>query len=302
MANIKMYTEGGIGKGNTMPLEGTVHGEIFEYLGDNTITPQLFSWNDISKEWRLIGGVSSGETYKNATPMNISVGGYGIGTSFPTDKTVVEMLDGLLYPYTLPSVSLSMNPSASVKEYGNPISSVILSANITKKSNDIVKIEYYKNGSLIKTNTSLVNGNSVDTYTDSTGVNSTTTYSVKLYDSKPNSVTSSSSFTYVYPMYIGSVTMLNPTETDIKSMTKKIVTKSNQSMSYTISSSRFCFAYPSSYGNIVSIKDPNNFEMINSFTKTVSTFTMLDGLSVSYNIYTLSGQTSQTGFTVTYSF
>lgn len=301
MTNIKMYTEGGIGKGNTMPLEGTVHGEIFEYLGDNTITPQLFSWNDIFKEWQPIGGGSSG-TYKNATPMNISVGGYGIGTSFPTDKTIVEMLDGLLYPYTLPSVSLSMNPSASVKEYGNPISSVILSANIIKKSSDIVKIEYYKNGSLIKTNTSLANGNSVDTYTDSTGVNSTTTYSVKLYDSKPNSVTSSSSFTYVYPMYIGNLSMLNPTESDVKAMTKRIVTKGNQSMSYTISSSRFCFAYPSNYGNIVSIKDPNNFEMINSFTKTVSTFTMLDGLSVSYNIYTLSSQTSQTSFTVTYSF
>lgn len=301
MTNIKMYTEGGIGKGNTMPLEGTVHGEIFEYLGDNTITPQLFSWNDIFKEWQPIGG-GSGGTYKNATPMNISVGGYGIGTSFPTDKTIVEMLDGLLYPYTLPSVSLSMNPSASVKEYGNPISSVILSANIIKKSSDIVKIEYYKNGSLIKTNTSLANGNSVDTYTDSTGVNSTTTYSVKLYDSKPNSVTSSSSFTYVYPMYIGSLSMLNPTESDVKAMTKRIVTKGNQSISYTISSSRFCFAYPSSYGNIVSIKDPNNFEMINSFTKTVSTFTMLDGLSVSYNIYTLSSQTSQTTFTVTYSF
>lgn len=302
MANIKMYTEGGIGKGNTMPLEGTVHGEIFEYLGDNTITPQLFSWNDMFKEWRLIGGVSGGETYKNATPMNISVGGYGVGTSFPTDKTVVEMLDGLLYPYTLPSVSLSMNPSSSVKEYGNSISSVILSANITKKSNDIVKIEYYKNGSLIKTNTSLVNGNSVDTYTDSTGVNGTTTYSVKLYDSKPNSVTSSSSFTYVYPMYIGSVSNLNPIETDIKAMTKLIKIKGNQSNSYTISSSRFCFAYPTSYGNLTSILDPNGFEMLSSFTKTTSNFTMLDGLSIGYNIYTLNTSTTQSAFTVTYKF
>jgi hypothetical protein len=103
-------------------------------------------------------------------------------------------------------------------------------------------------------------------------------------------------------MYIGNVDDLNPTELDIKGMTKRLVVKSNQNLSYTLSNSRFCFAYPSSYGNLTSIKDPNNFEMLSTFTKTSSNFTMLDGKSVPYNIYTLSLPTSQTSFVITYSF
>jgi hypothetical protein len=134
-------------------------------------------------------------------------------------------------------------------------------------------------------------------------MNNTTTYYAKVYDDKPNSVNSNSvTFTYVYPIYIGSLNMINPTESDIKSMNKRITGKGNQSLSYTITSSRFCFAYPSSYGNLTSIKDPNNFEMVGSFTKTTTNFTMLDGKSIAYTVYVLSNPTTQNAFNLTYIF
>ena len=299
MADFSLIGKGGIGHGETLPSEGKWHGELFELIPDTLSKPILYSWNSVTKKWNPFGS-GDGGSYTNLEPTISSLGGIGIGSTFE-EKTMQEMFDMLLYPYMSPSISLSTNPNGIVREYGNNISSIVLTANVTKKSNDIIKIEYYKNGSIIHTNNTPSSGSSTDSYTDSTGINNNTTYITKVYDDKSSS-TSSVTHTYVYPMYIGNVSNLNPTETDIKTMTKLIKVKGNQSNSYTISSSRFCFAYPSSYGNLTSILDPNNFEMINSFTKTVSIFTMLDGLSVSYNIYTLSSQTSQTAFTVTYSF
>jgi hypothetical protein len=211
------------------------------------------------------------------------------------------MLDGLLYPYIAPTVSLGTIVS-TIQELGTSLASVQLNASVTKKSDDIVKIEYYKNGSLLYTNSNPNINGGTDSYIDTNSINSSTTYSVKVYDSKPNTVSSNLSFNYIYPMYIGYLNNLSPTETEVKSMTKKLVTKSNQSLSYTLSNSRFCFSYPSSYGNLSSIKDPNNFEMLSAFTKTSSTFIMLDGKAISYNIYTSSLPTSQTNFTITYIF
>jgi hypothetical protein len=301
MADFSLIGRGGIGHGETLPLEGRWHGEIFELVKDTLSKPQFYTWNSITKKWDIWSG-SSGDvsSYTNSEPTISALGGIEVGSTFE-DKTMQEMFDMLLYPYMSPSISLSTNPSGIVREYGNNISSIVLSASITKKSDDIVKIEYYKNGSLIHTNGSPSSGSSTDSYTDSTGINNNTTYMAKVYDDKSSS-TSSVTHTYVYPMYIGNVSNLNSTETDIKTMTKLIKIKGNQSNSYTISSSRFCFAYPSSYGNLTSILDPNGFEMLSSFTKTTSNFTMLDGLSIGYNIYTLNTPTTQSAFTVTYKF
>jgi hypothetical protein len=239
--------------------------------------------------------------YQNSEAMPTSVGGFSAGTTFTTPHTIQEMLDGLLYPYIAPSVSFSSS-SSLIQELGISLASVQLNVGITKKSDNIEKIEYYRGSTLLNTNSSPSTSGGNDSYTDTNIVNSNTTYSVKVYDSKPNIVSNSISFNYIYPMYIGNVDDLNPTELDIKGMTKRLVVKSNQNLSYTLSNSRFCFAYPSSYGNLTSIKDPNNFEMLSTFTKTSSNFTMLDGKSVPYNIYTLSLPTSQTSFVITYSF
>ena len=300
MADFSLIGKGGIGHGETLPSEGKWHGELFELIPDTLSKPTLYSWNDVTNKWDKLGGSGDGGSYTNLEPTISALGGIGIGSTFE-EKTMQEMFDMLLYPYMLPSISLSTNPNGIVREYGNNISSIVLTANVTKKSNDIVKIEYYKNGSIIHTNSTPSSGSGTDSYTDSTGINNNTTYMAKVYDDKSSS-TSSVTHTYVYPMYIGNISNLNPTETDIKAMTKLIKVKGNQSNSYTISSSRFCFAYPSSYGNLTSILDPNGFEMLSSFTKTTSNYTMLDGLSVGYSIYTLNIPTTQNNFTVTYKF
>jgi hypothetical protein len=297
-----MTSNGGILRGNSLDIIGQYDGQLLEYIKDNLTPPVLYYWSNALQEWKIFSGSSSGSiTYQNSNVMSTTVGGFTIGTNFSTPKTIQEMFDGLLYPYVAPSIGFSTT-SPLIQELGTSLSSIQLNANITKKSDNITKIEYYKGSSLIYTNSSPNSNGGTDNYTDASGINSSTTYSVKVYDSKPNTVSSSISFNYIYPMYIGNVDNSNPTESDIKGMTKKLVVKGNQSLSYTVSNSRFCFAFPSLYGNLISIKDPNNFEMISTFTKTTSNFTMLDGLSVSYNIYTLTMPTTQNNFIITYIF
>lgn len=57
-----------------------------------------------------------------------------------------------------------------------------------------------------------------------------------------------------------------------------------------------CFAYPSYFGSLSSIKDGNNFEYINSYTMS----TLSIG-GITYNVYILTKPTTITGFKQTYS-
>ncbi len=66
-------------------------------------------------------------------------------------------------------------------------------------------------------------------------------------------------------------------------------TKSNKTVALNDTLKYIYFAYPASYGDLSSIKDPNNFNVINNFTKYSGTVTStgLDNnySSVAYNIY-----------------
>ncbi|WP_297419498.1 DUF2793 domain-containing protein [Clostridium sp.] len=242
-------------------------------------------------------------TFSNLTPMYITLGGYENGTTF-NNQTMQQMWDGLLYPYVSPIISLSSSPNGEYLENGTNITNIQLTVSITKKSNNIIKVEYYKNGNLLYIDSSPNASGGSDTYKDISTINSTTSYYAKVYDDKPNNInTNIISFNFIYPMYIGSLTTATPTQNDVTSMTKLVVPKGNQSFNYTINNSYFCFAFPTNYAsNLSSIKDPNNFEIISTFNITTSNFTMLDGTSQNYTIYTSQLPTTQTNFNVTYIF
>ena len=105
----------------------------------------------------------------------------------------------------------------------------------------------------------------------------------------------------VLPMYIGSVDNLNPSESQVKAMDVINSIKANQSKVYTIDFKRPCFSYPANYGLLSSVKDQNGFEILSGFVKTVQNFT-IDGQLQSYTIYTLVSATTQTNYTITYTF
>jgi hypothetical protein len=63
----------------------------------------------------LVSG--GGSSFINPDPTTISVGGYPLGTQFPIAKTMQQMWDGLLYPYTAPTLSLVSLSPASPQNY-----------------------------------------------------------------------------------------------------------------------------------------------------------------------------------------
>jgi hypothetical protein len=78
------------------------------------------------------------------------------------------------------------------------------------------------------------------------------------------------------------VTTAPTTKSEIIALTKNVKNTKAFTTTYALNNQRSCYCYPASFGNLTSIKDANNFEYIQSYTKTNVS---VDG--VSYNVYTL---------------
>jgi Ca2+-binding RTX toxin-like protein len=103
------------------------------------------------------------------------------------------------------------------------------------------------------------------------------------------------------PMYVGAVTSSAPDETEVKLITSIDAVKTNQTKSYTMSNSRFCFAYPTSFGELVSVLDSIGDEIISGFNITTLDFT-IGADTINYTIYTLKSPATVTSFNVQYKF
>lgn len=115
-------------------------------------------------------------TFMNSNPTTITVGGVSSGTTFPTPQTIQQMFDAILYPYTIPRISLYSNV---IREYG-PNFSYTFNWSVVKKSNPIQTI--------------VVNGYNITPITgnDQTGtINVSGTYSFPLPSSTINTFTMS---------------------------------------------------------------------------------------------------------------
>lgn len=103
------------------------------------------------------------------------------------------------------------------------------------------------------------------------------------------------------PMYVGAVSSETPSEADVKVITPSTASKTNQTKVYTISGSRFCFAYPTSFGSLSSILDNIGDEIISGFNVATLDFT-IDGTTINFTIYTLKSSVTVTSFSVQYKF
>lgn len=255
-------------------------------------------------------------SYTNDTPMISSLGGLAAGTTFD-DMTIQDIFDKLFYPYTKPTISLKVDINSSgtsstsigIREIGNPINSIKYEATVTKKSENLSKIEYYSAGSVVSTNSSLTgNGTYTYTYTPGTPINSDTTFKARVTDTTNGYMEASINATFVRPMYIGyvpgTVTADTLTASDVtgSTMTKLIEKQGSKTKALTFNSGRYMFAYPNSYGDLKSILDPNKFDNIGSFTKKTLNITCLDDTDVSYNVYIFNNIVDSDNYAMTYNF
>lgn len=192
--------------------------------------------------------------------------------------------------YVAPNVSLTSNVSNALRERGDTITAMTLTAAITKTLESISEVRFYYDNSLVDTQTSgggIPNGGS-STYAWSGSFSTTKSFKVEVDDTsvqaKPNK-SATLTYSFVYPYYYGVGTAA--LGAGVSGLTKQIINEdTNATRSFTVNGSqKMYFAYPASYGNLQHIYDINNFDEIGSWTKTTSNITGLDGNPVSYNIY-----------------
>lgn len=119
-----------------------------------------------------------------------------------TVSTVAAALDNIFaFTYVAPAITLSSVPSATTKEFGDPINSVALSALTVKKSNPITSVSFYRGASEIKRVSSPNAGGGTETYTETTPVTTTTSFNAKVGDGTSTTTSNTVTFTYVYPIY-----------------------------------------------------------------------------------------------------
>lgn len=115
-----------------------------------------------------------------------------------------------------------------------------------------------------------VNNESVSVSTTSKvfeGVTGNTTYTVKAIK---NGITvqGSTSVTFVNPSYFGAVDAdFTPTEDAIKTLAKSVKSTKSYTGSVSLENQKTCYAYPKSMGALTAIKDANNFEYLQSYTR-----------------------------------
>lgn len=241
--------------------------------------------------------------YTNATPIVQGIGGIKVGETFE-GLTVQQMLDKLLYPYVQPVAGITVVPNGGTYEKGSEVTITSLKVNATKKSRNIKQVEAKNDKTSLKVVTeSVANGGSFDCMPEG-GLKISTDTTLKGYVTDTDNKTvsaNSGTFTFVDPFYYGTVAAgVTPDGKAIKTMTKVVQTKDTKTFKYTTNNSCMVIAYPQSYGDLKSALDPNKFDNIASYTKSVVNVTCLSG-EVAYNVYVKAASTAE-DFAITYSF
>lgn len=239
--------------------------------------------------------------YTNEMPTVSGIGGIGVGETFQ-DVPMKDLITKLLYPYIKPTISLNGTPNGGTYEKGQSVPSIVLNANVGKKSEKIKEVKFYKDSSIIHTESAPNENGGVTSHTYSTeAIVNDVTFKADCTDTKNSVVTSNViSFKFYYPAYIGEIDAASstPTQEEIKALTKKVQAKGNLSNTYTITNKRMVIACPPGW-TISKILDPNSFDVTSSFAQQSLSITGLDGTPQTYTVY-VSEPTTQSNFKMTF--
>lgn len=207
------------------------------------------------------------------------------GEQFDSTGLHDTLLKILKFQYTPAAISLSVSPGTSVREKGTIVPSVTLTATTTKRSEDIVTVEFYGSG-LIHTVASPNPAGGTEQYTDNTPFSDTKSFYARVFDGTSWSTSNTATYTFVYPYYSGTGAQ-GLSSGVVGTMTKDIrVSTASLNKTFTaVSGQVFYFAYPSAYGSLTSILDENGFETIGDWILREETITGVDASAQAYHIY-----------------
>jgi len=253
-----------------------------------------------------------------------SLGKYANGTTIPAkgktlDEFLLDLVSKAISPsYSAPSVSISASPGAGTYEIGYNPGLVTLNYNYNKNDGgDVTSSQYYKNGSSLGAG---VYTNSPGVLTSTVGYSVTVNYGAGTTIKNDNlgnpdqtnqiragSVSANLSFSTYSKRYWGGIstpfntttvydiTTLSPTPSSDNSGGSKSITTN-----ISISGTQYAYyAYPATNADLTSIMY-NNFESINTFTKTIVQIKNAQGYTQNYKVYTSNDPISATLTSITF--
>ena len=236
----------------------------------------------------------AGSSLEQDIESSVTVGGINEGDKFTVGTTLTQLFVKLLEKYVAPGISISISPSTTLYEKGNTVSSIVVTATVTKKSEEIEKVSFLVNGVEKEVITEDVKAGGSFTYTYDTEFGSNTTFKVVTNDvDTKTSKSAETTVSFILPYYYGVVD--SDTITSLSGLTKDLKTKGSKTYSYTANDQYCVIVYDSSYADLTSIKDQNNFENIGNFTK--KTVKVGD---YTYKYYITTGKKTLSGFKFTF--
>ena len=217
-------------------------------------------------------------------------------------STILDIVD-TPPTYIKPTLSISLN--TGTLEH-NKATSVTITPNFKQNDAGLVsKYVLYKNG------TEIFNNTTISAYTDSATINhngsisysATATYgdgpikNTLLGIPYPNTSikagsVSASGIIRAYALsYYGIINSSTITENDISSLSSRLSSSKSYIYTVNLAEQRIVYMYPQSFGTLTSIKDANNFDYINSYTRTTLSYNGVD-----YYVYILTDPVTITGF------
>ena len=278
---------------NNFEKKGAVTAEKLEY--SNAEEPAI---NNVKSALDLLFEEGGGVLEAEIKP-NVIMG--SVKSEYPVGTSIEEIIRDMLTEKIAPNVAISLNPATTLyDEVKDSISSLTINAIVTKKTNDIKKIEYFVNNSLVKTNeTAGVAAGGAFPYIYNTTIDDDVTIKVVVTDIEGMTATASKTITFIGQSYYGLVDAGTgePSEAIIKALNKKLKdTKKYVYSGITTDWAKICYAYPAELGKLTSIMDKvNNFNYTTSFQLNTKT---IDGIS--YYVYTLIEPTGADGVELTF--
>lgn len=223
-----------------------------------------------------------------------TVGGLNSNTDL-TGMTPLEILQKITTSYNYCSAKVAFTPLNPAIDKSELTYIDITVSDFVNGAYEPYSVSLYNNDTLI--DEAYISDGSTASFT--TQITSDSNYIVRLTDTNSrDSIIGSKSYICVYPTYVGLTKTIPTTSDEIKSLNKLIKDNSNYTYVFTSDNDYIVFAYPISFGDLVSIKDPNDFELKDDFIKT--TVTMENGII--YNVYATHNQKTVDNFKFTFKY
>lgn len=219
---------------------------------------------------------------------NVTLGGITSGMKFTKGTSLEYILRKLLTVYQKPGIAIIIDPTTSVYNVvTQTLSNLIIKAVVSKKSKDIVGVNFKVGSDTVYTKTTDVadGGTFTYTYIPDTPINKTTTFSVTASD-EDNTVQASTTVQFVAPSYWGIVpaTVIEPDEDIIHGLANNAL-KTARGLTYSdvkMTNSKIVYAYPKSFGALTSIVSKEGYDYFSSYTRSETKVDEID-----YYVYTL---------------